>query len=258
VEPIFENTPANGEPSDEELLSLSWSLNEVRRHLSTSQRACAAAEIIERLPEEAKKPGPKKKGNSANTGTIARILRDFGTEKDGEKKSLPRETVRQARELLREAPVEFALVKCGKKTVADAHREHLRVKDATRQLHADAENRGRLDLLAKRHPDLAEKVQAGGISWEEAQTQATDMDREAAARMEGLHKLLTGIVAGMSTIVAAGKHGRSRLARHPRRASRLAAENYPRDRRDHRRLARPGARSVFSTITEHHRDHRTD
>jgi ParB-like chromosome segregation protein Spo0J len=191
IEPFIEEyVPINGPPTDEEFLVFSWSMNEVRRHLTTSQRACAAAEIIERLPEEAKGKGGKRRGTNADN-SIGKTVERF---------KVHHETVRQARDLLRGAPEEFALVKAGKKTVADAHREFVRVRDATKQLHSEAEDRGRIDLLAAKHPDLAEKVESGAMNWQDAASESARRENETAARMEGLHKLLVGITVSIGTI----------------------------------------------------------
>jgi ParB-like chromosome segregation protein Spo0J len=196
VEPIVEEyQPQNGEPTDEELLALSWSLNEVRRHLTTSQRACAAAEVIERLPEEARGRGGKRRGINPKNG-VGTVLQRF---------TVGEETVRQARELLRDDPAQFAKVKAGLKTVSDAFKEHAEIDEAIGQMRAKAEDNRRLDLLAQRHADLAEKVQFGSMTFDDAEKEAQARDDEAKARMDALHKLLCGVTVAMGTIKTAGR-----------------------------------------------------
>ena len=85
---------------DDELLALSWSLNEARRHLTTSQRACAAAEVAER--NGAKHGGARTKGKKDSSPKIGACF------KVGE------ESIRMARELLRESPEIFSQVKAAK------------------------------------------------------------------------------------------------------------------------------------------------
>jgi hypothetical protein len=106
--------------TDDELLALSWSLNEARRHLTTSQRACAAAEVAEKMPESR---GRKAKGNTRKTATISTVIETFGAKE---------RTVQLARELLRESPDLFAQVKRGDLTVGAAHEAFQRDEGTSR------------------------------------------------------------------------------------------------------------------------------
>jgi hypothetical protein len=76
-----------------------------RRHLTTSQRACAAAEVAERMPETR---GRKAGGNTRKNATISDTLKTFAV---GERSS------QMAREILRENPSLFSQVKAGELTV---------------------------------------------------------------------------------------------------------------------------------------------
>lgn len=180
VEPITEEyKPRNGEVTDAELLALSWSLNEARRHLTTSQRACAAAEVMERngVPHG----GPRAKGQKAKP----KIWTCFG---------ISDESARMARELLKEAPKQFAQVKAGATTVGAAYETHRK----TKEWEAAESERNSLAEIRAAYPDLAEQVENDKITLEEAKRRMEAEAAEKAKRESELSKITSGVLVAMT------------------------------------------------------------
>jgi ParB-like chromosome segregation protein Spo0J len=202
VEPNFvEYVPENGEPTDDELLSLSWSLNEARRHLSTSQRACAAAEIIERLPDEAKGKGANRRIQNGEN-PILKIRQRFGTvDKDGKVKAIDHKVVGQARTLIREAAELFAQVKAGKLSVDAAYGVHEELKNNTRA----AADRAGLAALRKVSESLAEVVETGRKSMTAATDEADAIEEKRIQRERECGKVATGIFVALAGLGMAGE-----------------------------------------------------
>ena len=183
VDPIIEEyKQVNGEVTEDELLALSWSLNEARRHLTTSQRACAAAEVVERMPETR---GRKAKGNNTKTRTISEQHEAF---------KVSRDTVRMAGELLRESPTLFQQVKKGELTVGAAHEAFHK----TKALERDELRRNSLAEIREQNPDLAEQVENAQITVDEARQKLDAASLAKRERTDALGKVMTGIFVGLS------------------------------------------------------------
>jgi len=202
VVPAFEEyRPRNGDPTDDELLALSWSLNEARRHLSTSQRACAAAEVIERLPEDAKGKGFKKKKAGDAISCVSPVHDRF---------DVNRETVRQARELLVKAPHLFALVKNPKPdeglTVAGAWEAY----QASKGVEAECRKRNSLAALRSKDPGLAEEVEGGTLSLKEAEERLAKREWEDHQRKAEIRKIADAISIAASGIELVAKQADDR------------------------------------------------
>jgi ParB-like chromosome segregation protein Spo0J len=190
IDPLIEEyKPENGEPDDEELLSLSWSLNETRRHLSTSQRACAAAEVIERLPAEAKKrSNPLKRISS----TVDR----YGISQD---------IVKRARELLTHDPAAFLECKAGKQTVGAAY-ETLQLKC---QVEKEQRQRNDLQRLKELDPDLAEQVETGKLTQAQADAKLEEQEKAKRERENTIKALVLQFFMALSGLENAEKDMRN-------------------------------------------------
>ena len=181
VEPIVEEyMPKDGDVSDEEFVALSWSLNETRRHLSASQRACAAAEIVERMPVT-----PGRRPKSAINCSLTGLAGLYGSNK---------ESVRQARELLRESPKLFAKVKAGELSVDAAYKVHTEALKHT----SEASERASLANLRKVNGSLAEDVETGRKTMKEAIATADQEEREREERTSALGKIATGLFVSIA------------------------------------------------------------
>lgn len=187
VTPVIEEyKQVNGEVTDDELLALSWSLNEARRHLTTSQRACASAEVINRLPdarggdrktEKAKDQKPKNRR--------LKIREQFGVSKA---------VLEQALQLLREAPELFRQVKNGEMTVGGAHEAFRTLKELER----DEVRRNSLAEIREQSPDLAEQVETDQITVDEANQKLEAEARTKRERTDALGKVMTGVFVALS------------------------------------------------------------
>lgn len=154
--------------TDDELLALSWSLNDSRRHLTTSQRACAAAAACERLGIKHGGDRKSKTAKSSRGSTTCSIERQFGV---GEQVLL------FARDLLAERRDLFDQVKRGELTVGAAHEAFRKTKELER---AEVERNSLAEMKSK-HPDLAEQVENGQITVDEAKAK---LEEQAAAKRE--------------------------------------------------------------------------
>ena len=165
VKPVVE-VIENG--NDDELLKRSWSLNESRRHLSTSQRACVAAEVIERLPEEAKGKGANRR--TGNQKAISGVLDQFAAGK---------EIVRQARVLLKGEPSLHVACKGGTMTVSEAYREHQHKEQDTKAKSEKAKQiRDKAPDLAERYLDEADELTFDGAVKQYAERVAKEEKEE--------------------------------------------------------------------------------
>jgi ParB-like chromosome segregation protein Spo0J len=183
VDPVTEEyKQQNGEVTDDELLALSWSLNEARRHLTTSQRACAAAEVAHRMPENR---GRTSKGEKKSKNGRISILDQFDVSNGA---------VGNALTLLRESPDLFQQVKRGDLTVGAAHEAFGKTKDLER---AEV-RRNSLAELREQNPDLAEQVESERITIDEAREKIESASAAKRQRADGLAKVMTGVFVALS------------------------------------------------------------
>lgn len=188
IEPIIEQyQPQNGEVTDDELLALSWSLNEARRHLSTSQRACAAAEVMERIGVQR---GGDRKSKEAKSNPRNRVWSAFAVKED---------TVRYARQLLTEAPVLFKQVKAGELTVGAAYEAFKKTKAFEKEEVAKSS----LAEIQDKDPDLAEQVETGKITIDEAKTAIMKAEEVKRKRASDVSTAATGVYVAVAGILSA-------------------------------------------------------
>jgi ParB-like chromosome segregation protein Spo0J len=188
VEPHTEEfLPKNGEATDDELLAVSWSLNEARRHLSTSQRACAAAEVAERLPERRGRP---KKGENKPKIRLISITSTFHVGED---------FIRYARQLLREAPHIFAAVKKGDLTVMAGHEAF----ESAKKVEATEMQKMALADMRQRDAGIAEDVETGKVSMDEARERLNAIEERQQKRKSEISKVATGIFMALAGLAAA-------------------------------------------------------
>lgn len=182
VEPLVDViNPDGAEVSDEMLFALATSCNSMRRDMTTSLRACLAAEAWKRLYPEGNAPGQgrKKEGqikskSGPNFDEFARASFKVG-----------RTYAKQALAILNHDPSGELLTQA-KGSLSDAYRIYEAEKI---QRLKERENREILD----RHPDLKEQV-ANGMSVEEALVLCRHREAERLQHEEAMLRRQSSIV----------------------------------------------------------------
>jgi len=177
VEPIVEVVE---DGSDEEMLTLSCSLNGKRRNLKPGQRAAGAAEAIERLYAEEGKAHKGKKSKAAM------IHGNFGAGKVATEQCLT---------LLRNDKERFLSIKDGGAAVDPTYKEFKAIKAERTKIDNE------LRLIAE-FQDVDDKFQAGKIDRAEAlvlvrrmKSEADDRAKESRRRIDSFKNLLEGVSA---------------------------------------------------------------
>lgn len=142
IQPITKTWTGNGS-----IVDFAVSLNLHRRHLTPSQRACVATEMLPLLEEEARArmaAGGKNKGTELfpylrnNQPSVTPSLEKLGEsrQKAAAATNVNARYVSDAKKLKDEAPAIFSQVRAGEKTITEAKRE---IKEVAREQHR-AEN----------------------------------------------------------------------------------------------------------------------
>lgn len=183
VEPLVDViNPDGAEVSDEMLFSLATSCNSMRRDMTTSLRACLAAEAWKKLYPNQRNGGDRKSGKNQSTNR--------GTDQDY--RGFARKTFKvaihpaeQALAILNHDPSGELLTQA-KGSLSDAYRIYEQEKI---QRLKERENREILD----RHPDLKEQV-ANGMSVEEALVLCRHREAERVQHEEAMLRRRSSIV----------------------------------------------------------------
>lgn len=151
VTPRFEQWSGCGSPT-----ALVWSLNGVRRHLTASQRAALAVEMLPALEAEAKlrqqqhggtAPGKAREALTPKVESVLSRNDNMAAAQAAKIVGAGRQYIADAKKLKTEAPGLFEKVKAGEKTITQAKRE---VKEQAREERRE-ENRAKVEAV----PDLA-------------------------------------------------------------------------------------------------------
>jgi len=179
VEPLVDViNPDGAEVSDEMLFSLATSCNSMRRDMTTSLRACLAAEAWKRLYPEQKQGGDRKSGKN-QTPKVGFEVFARQTFKVG------KNYARQALAILNHDP-SGELIAQAKDGLGKAYSIYEQEKI---QRLKERENREILD----RHPDLKEQV-ANGMSFEEALVLCRHREAEKVQHEEAMLRWQSSIV----------------------------------------------------------------
>jgi hypothetical protein len=193
IEPLTEILP---EMTDAQLMDLAWSKNGLRRHLSASQRACMAA-IINADPDKPERRGrPRKDGNSRNSaglsGETSAII--------GKRFKVSGRMVEMATEIYEHEGSEkhFESIKEGKETLSAIYPAWKAARKAEQEA-LTAIAKPRMRELRGKAPDLADAVEEGRITYEEAMQEVADREEKQRKREEYLAKKYANITT-MTTL----------------------------------------------------------
>jgi hypothetical protein len=191
-------------PTDNAALdALVRSLNDHRRHSSKSARACAGARRADFLGlpmGSGGKRGNQHTGGKTDKSALARadLLKDLNIGDD---------YLRMARDLLAHAPESLAKVEEGKDTIPSA----FNTLELMRQVEREQAEKNSLETLRAKSPALAEEVETGRLTHQQAELQLLKAkEAEAAAalkaataakeRLDALARSHGGLAASMNTI----------------------------------------------------------